>query len=70
MLGASICPTIKIPDWFLTSGASDSDFYYPAGYRIWQIVKENPAGYHNIRFLITIINKPFSVFVQDYCSHA
>ena len=45
----------------INSGASDSDFHYPAGYRICRIVKENPAGYHYIRFLITLINKPFSV---------
>ena len=45
----------------MCSGALDSDFCYPAGYRIYRIVKENPAGYHNIQLLITLINKPFSV---------
>ena len=52
-----------------TGAALHIDFYYPTGYQICWIVKENPAGYHNIWFLITIINKLFSVFVQDYCLH-
>ena len=34
---------------------------FPAGYQVCRIVKENPAKYHNIRFIITLVNHPFTV---------
>jgi hypothetical protein len=46
--------------------APDSDFYYPAGYRICRISEKNRAGYRIFYQFEYLTYRPYNIYYKDF----